>query len=587
MTSRDDETEEGLKHEQDRHENDKQESEASGNDETSGSVASLDDYISPDLQAQLWEQAQKEGREYHEAQVTDIHARRKAAELASEQIRLNMPDIIARARALQKEYPPDFKELRSVNSGGQQITAPLLTDLNIMEAFRTLFGSGTGRPYFDTFKGLSVGWNGKVIDDDFDLEPLVQAMHVFKMPMPRFERVEVLFRRFARQVKINSLIDRMNLMVPEWDRTPRMDMALIKLFGCFDTDLNRQFGRYFWLSIYNRAMFPGCNAPMVLALIGTQGAGKSYLGKLISEEMLGVPDADSVPLDWVGDFNIFLRKITGKSVVANVAEMAGFTRAELTKIKGLTTRTADVMDYKFERDIEQRRQWIMLMDGNEYAGLQRDETGNRRFYPMFVGQLPYDESGEVRWRDDYYVDYTHFRNDFWQLMAEAAYWMEKEGLHGYQQLVSATERAVKAFSAEEMRNDRGTIKDDDLDTYIAKAMAIVEPLFSRQTRDGHFNEDGVNVGGRVSYKKGAIIPASHMRDAVIRAAGKNIRVIPNHLKNKLTALGAKIDKYCGQRCYVFEKIVDRDEWTKYMQSIFGELYLHEKRRFGSSEPDEF
>jgi hypothetical protein len=536
----------------------------------------VSDIVSSDLMALLPEDARPD------AHIADIHARRKAVIDGREQIRLDIPDIVARAKALQKNYPPDFREVRSIGSAGSGMTAPLNTDLNIMDAFDCLFGQGNGRPYFDTFKGLNVAWTGETIDDDFDLKPLVEAMNIFRIPTPSFEKVEKLFKRFARQAKINSLTERMKIMVPKWDGLPRLDDYLLKLFASFDTELNRQFGRYFWLSLYNRAMHPGCNAPIVLALFGSGGIGKSYFGTLISREMTGSPSADSVPLDWNKDFNYFLREITGKSVIANVAEMAGFTRADLTKIKSLTTRTMDVMDEKFERSIKQLRQWVMIMDGNEYAGLQRDETGNRRFYPMFVGQLPFDARGQVQWRDDFYVDFSTFSDDFWQLMAEAQHWMEREGMIGYQKLVSDTEKKVKAFSEEEMRNDRGTIRDDDLEMYVVAALAIVEPMFSKELRATK-NEHR----GRVTNKHGAIVHFGDLRNAIITAAGRNIRVIPSHLKTKITALGAKVDTYASQRVFVFDRIESRAAWDDYMGQMFGDLYMHYRKRRAAMDDNNF
>jgi hypothetical protein len=540
--------------------------------------ASAADFISQDMESLLLPDTP--------THATDLFAAKKRIADAREQIRLDIPDIVARAKALAMHYPPDFREVKSVGGAGSQMTAPLNTDLNIMVAFDCLFGEGTGRPYFDTFKGLNMSWTGEPIDQDFNLRPLIEAMHVFRIPNPSFEKVERLFHRFARQKKINSLIERMNVMVPEWDRLSRMETALIRLFESFDTDLNRQFGQYFWLSLYNRAMQPGCNAPIVLALFGSGGIGKSYFGTLISREMIGSESADSVPLEWTRDFNDFLRDITGKSVIANVAEMAGFTRADMTKIKSLTTRTMDVMNEKFEKSIKQLRQWVMIMDGNEYAGLQRDETGNRRFYPMFVGQLPFDTRGQVQWRNDFYVNFDSFRDDFWQLMAESKAWMEEHGMHGYQRLVADTEKKVKAFSEEEMRMDRGTIRDDDMDMYMAPALAIVEPMFAKKLR-AHVTDEGEGKSGRVTNKQGAIVPVGDMRNALAVASGRNMRIIPSHMKNKLTSIGARSDVYANQRVFVFDELTDRMEWDRSMREKFGDLYSHFRKKKMMDDNDNF
>ena len=502
------------------------------------------------------------------ALVTDIHKKRNATDAKRAELRAAFPNILQRARAMAREVPPDFREVKMANSGGQVVAQPLNTDTNIMDVFKVLFGeTDEGRPHFDTFRGLTVGWTGNVIDDDFNLMPLVEALVAFRIPAPSYDRVEKLFKRYARQVRINSLIERLQEKVPEWDGVPRIEEQLIKLYECHDTPLTRKFGMYFWLSIYNRAMYPGCNAPMVLAIFGTQGAGKSYLGKLICEEMMGTPDADSVPLDWTRDFNAFLRQITGHSVVANVAEMAGFNRADLNKIKNLTTRTVDMMDYKFERDHQQLRQWVMIMDGNEYQGLQRDETGNRRYYPIFAGQLPFDGRGRVQWREDFRVDFSTFRAEFWQMMGECRAWMEQHGMNVYNRLVMELERSVKAFSEEEMRMDRGTVRDDDLDAFILPALkicavSVIEPHKYRES-------DGAGNRGRPSDKTGIVISVADIRIALGNASGRSIRVIPSHLKSKLTSMGGEVTQVGNQRVYLWKGIHTLKEWDAKLAELDG------------------
>ncbi len=501
--------------------------------------------------------------------VVDINKRRNATDAKREELRAAFPDIKSRARAMAREVPPDFREVKMMNAGGQMVAQPLLTDTNIMDVFEVLFGGhkAKGRPHFDTFRGMTVGWDGSVVDDDFNLQPLVEALVAFRLPGPTYEKVGKLFKLFARQARMNSLIERMNWVVPEWDGVPRAETLLISLFEPLDTPMNREFGRYFWLSVYNRAMYPGCNASMVLALFGAHGIGKSYMGKLICEEMTGDPGSDTVTLDWSLDFNVFLRAMTGQSVIANVAEMAGFNRAEMTKIKNLTTRTMDIMNYKFERDNQQLRQWVMVMDGNEYKGLQRDETGNRRFYPMFVGQLPFDGRGQVQWKDDFYVDFSTFRADFWQVMAECRAWMKLNGMNGYNKMVGALEKKVKAFSEEEMRNDRGTVRDDDLDTYIIPALRICEvwTIGEHKYRD----DDGIGVVGRPVKHTGLYITLDGIRNALNVASNRSIRVIPSHLKGKLTSLGGVPTQIKNARVYLWKDLHTVKDWEDMLESLGG------------------
>ncbi|WLW40914.1 hypothetical protein GNAINCEL_00132 [Serratia phage KKP 3709] len=144
-----------------------------------------------------------------------------------------------------------------------------------------------------------------------------------------------------------------------------------------------------------------------------------------------------------------MRKITGKSIIANVGEMVGFKKADINRIKDFVTQATDEFDFKFEDSITKPRQWITIMDGNSYDGLQRDDTGNRRFYPMFVGQVP-DENGQPTWlgkpetsvhHEQFSVDYTGFEEKIWLIMGECRAWMKEHGANGYATVLKQTSNA--------------------------------------------------------------------------------------------------------------------------------------------------
>ncbi|MFP3733033.1 VapE family protein, partial [Bacillus sp. SIMBA_006] len=76
----------------------------------------------------------------------------------------------------------------------------------------------------------------------------------------------------------NDLIERVQRKIPAWDGVPRLDTYLVDLFEPTDTPFVRALSRYFWQSLYMRVMQPGCVAPVVLSLFGTQNCGKSWFG---------------------------------------------------------------------------------------------------------------------------------------------------------------------------------------------------------------------------------------------------------------------------------------------------------------------
>lgn len=423
------------------------------------------------------EEMERVANEAAERRVSETRARREAkAEVAlsaTDQIRRDNPDIVKRAKEL---FTAGFFEFKDVKYGRMGEVQVKLSDTNISCFLDVMFGDGDlPRPHFNEFVGRIVDHRGEIIDDHYPVLDWIEACRVAGLREMPLKKMRENLREWSLARRWNDLIERVEKMIPEWDGVTRMSEYLGKLFEPIDTDLNKKFSKYFWLSLYARVMMPGAFAPMVLSLFGVQNCGKSYFGKRLSQIITGDPEADSVQLDLGSDKTNFLREITGTSVVASVGEMTGFTRGDLNKIKDFVTRTTDKMHYKFEGHIEQPRQWVTIMDGNKYEGLQRDETGNRRFYPIFCGELQM-EHGQRRWKDDFAKGPTiaseQFESDVWQLLAEAASWFDANGLDEYRKFVDEVSKDVRVFSADEMRRESGTIDDELVSPYIDQALML-------------------------------------------------------------------------------------------------------------------
>jgi hypothetical protein len=258
--------------------------------------------------------------------------------------------------------------------------------------------------------------------------------------------------------------------------------------------------------------------------------------------LTGDKEADSVQLDLGSNKIDFLREITGQSVIASVGEMTGFNRGDLSKIKDFVTRTHDKFHYKFEGVVHQARQWITIMDANNYEGLLRDDSGNRRFYPMFCGQLP-DVAGKQQWRKDFKADFDGLKGgDLWQLLAEAKHWVESNGVDAYRDFVRDVSKQVFDFSANEAANDRGTIADDVFDTYLLEML--------KQFPGKHLWK--FKIGGKTAVR---ITTTDFKR--FFMDAKPNLKVNWRHLKNKMNALGAQEHTDSkGYSGYVFPAIHD-------------------------------
>jgi len=385
------------------------------------------------------------------------------------------PDLYERAKAMVKLGAIDFPEEKPVNSGGMVVMQPLLSDVNLWAVFDALFGSELpDRPHFDTFRGRTITHTGEPLEGNTSVTELVKALSKAGIKGLKAPEVRRSYRDWILAKRMNDLEYRFTRMIPEWDGQSRLETLIIDIMEPFDDadGLNRRVGKYFWLSLYNRIMQPGCYAPIVLSLIGGQNAGKSNFSKLICREVIG-PDANVALLDLAAIGNgTFLRSITGHSVIANIGEMVGLSKADLGKVKAFIPLEADMMDLKYEPHILQQRQWIIVMDGNSYDGFHRDETGNRRFYPMFCGQID-DEDGKPAWDKEFSAKFEEdggFSLRFWQVMAECRAWMEEHGHQGYVEFTSGVVRDVQKFSEKEMSQARGVLHHSEVDNYFGAAM---------------------------------------------------------------------------------------------------------------------
>ncbi len=485
-----------------------------------------------------------DGFEVEEEELAKLKARQlataqeKAQRAASAR---RVADIVARAKALEMEI--QFKDVKKVRMGDMYIPVAQLTDQNKMILLREMFDGvpARERPHRNLFLGRLVDHEGQVIDDNYAVDKWIETFAAGGLKGMSAKATREIIREWAlkREFDCNDLIEGFVAKIPEWDRSERMAASLIDLFKCDDTKLNREFAEYFWLSLYSRVMYPGSQAPIVMCLIGTQNCGKSYFGKRLARIITGDKNVDSVQLNLDGDKVDFLRSITGFSVIASVGEMAGLARGDLNKIKDFVTRTQDQMHYKYEGTFNQLRQWITIMDANSYDGLQRDFTGNRRFYPVFCAQLP-DRDGQRHWSEDFNagprIHSDEFEAEVWQIMAECAEWFEREGVEGYNRLVKRVADQVYAFNAVERAANRGTVHDPDVDTFLVDAILGAEKRVL-QKRDG-------------SGEKGVAI-----RQADLILSFKSVSRVNNpnqrHIATAMRALNAEEQKTQNRLSYYF------------------------------------
>ncbi|MGE0627586.1 MAG: VapE domain-containing protein [Hyphomicrobiaceae bacterium] len=185
----------------------------------------------------------------------------------------------------------------------------------------------------------------------------------------------------AREVRVHPVRDYLDHL--RWDGVARLAHWTTSYLGADDTELNKAFGARWMISAVARIMQPGVKADHMLILEGPQGSKKSSAIKTLAGA------------DWFTDE---IAEIGSKDAaqqmrgiwIIEIAELDAISRAEVSRIKAFLTRTTDRYRPPYERYIVTvPRQCVFAGSVNPETYL-RDETGNRRFWPVRCGSIDLD-----------------------------------------------------------------------------------------------------------------------------------------------------------------------------------------------------
>lgn len=210
----------------------------------------------------------------------------------------------------------------------------------------------------------------------------------------------------ARDIRVHPVRDYLTSLV--WDGVPRLERWVVSYLGATDTRLNCAFGSLWMISAVARIMQPGCKADHMLTLEGPQGISKSTALRLLAgtawftDELAEIGSKDAA------------QQMRGVWII-EIAELDAISRAEVSRIKAFLTRTVDRYRPPYERYvIDVPRQCVFAGSVNPDTYL-RDETGNRRFWPVRCGAIDLDAI--ARDRDQLWAEAVHLYN------AGAVWWL--------------------------------------------------------------------------------------------------------------------------------------------------------------------
>jgi predicted P-loop ATPase len=219
----------------------------------------------------------------------------------------------------------------------------------------------------------------------------------------------------AKENSFDPLEDKLRSLV--WDGTPRIDHWLVTYCKAEPTETQptsylSAVGKRWLLSAVARGLTPGCKADAALVLVGDQGTRKSTTAKILAYDWF----TDALPAIGTKDASDHLR---GHWIV-EFGEMATASRADVEELKAFISRTTEKFRPPYGRlEVEYPRRNVFIGTSNRDEFL-KDDTGNRRFWPVMVGLIDTDKL--MADRDQLWAEAVHAfsKGEQWHLTGEEA-----------------------------------------------------------------------------------------------------------------------------------------------------------------------
>ena len=186
----------------------------------------------------------------------------------------------------------------------------------------------------------------------------------------------------------NKIIDGVNLIAEEnaenkvatrlqstqWDGEKRIETLFIDYLGCEDNIYTREVSEKSLVAAVRRAIYGGIKWDNMPILIGPQGVGKSTFLKILG-------------MDW---YNDSLVNVEGKdaceliqgSWILEMGELSSLRKSELNLVKNFLSRTDDIFRASYGRRAQKYPRRCAFFGTANDTNFLRDETGNRRFWPI-------------------------------------------------------------------------------------------------------------------------------------------------------------------------------------------------------------
>lgn len=229
-------------------------------------------------------------------------------------------------------------------------------------------------------------FDGKEYNDDHTLK-VKENMRSIKLE-PSISTIDESIRSYAKNNAYNPVCDYLNNI--KWDGTERLNRWLTLVCGTEDSEYTQFVSRTLILASVYRAFEPGCQYDFMPILEGEQGIGKTNLvrtlgGSWYKEISLSDRDHNTIQL------------MQGAWII-EVAELAVFAKRDIESLRGFISNNVDFTRFVYQkntRNIPRRSAFIGTFNPGA-NGYLLDETGNRRFLPIYLKYVELEILKEIR-----------------------------------------------------------------------------------------------------------------------------------------------------------------------------------------------
>lgn len=176
----------------------------------------------------------------------------------------------------------------------------------------------------------------------------------------------------------------------KWDGVERIDKWLVDFASADDTPFNRTVGRKVLVAAVRRIKKPGVKFDTLLVLEGKQGAGKSRLvGKLaISNDWFC--ESLSMKLD-----DKAKAELLSQAWIVEFQELDGIGKATSQDLKHFLSQRVDMYRKSYGKGARPYPRHSVIIGTTNESDYLRDLTGNRRIWPVLVGEIDLDGFSKV------------------------------------------------------------------------------------------------------------------------------------------------------------------------------------------------